>query len=161
MWWFENDTHLLNILSCAGVYLCRLALQAVAGGADLNTAYRTPRAQRLVKDTTARARNANATAMESPRACGDVTVLHAAAAMGCGKLMEFLLQNGATLQHADAYGLNPLHYAIVYDAVECAKLLLKRAPELKNQQDVEGRTAMDIAMGRGRISDEELFVMLS
>ncbi len=88
-------------------------------------------------------------------------MLHAAAAAGCGPLLKFLLQIGASWQHKDAQGRTPLHYAVLHDSVECAKLLLKRSVEVARCRDVRGQTAMGLVMAKGRVSDEELFLLLS
>jgi ankyrin repeat protein len=91
-----------------------------------------------------------------------VTVLHAAAAAGHGPLLEFLLLNGSSWSHTDIRGRSALHYAILFDGSECAKVLLRRgAAELCLMQDDEGRTAMDLVMAQGRVQDEELFLLLS
>ena len=160
-----------------------MALQAIAAGADVNLAYRTPRAHRLVKDTSskaaapapgspaARAAAAAGTAPPppaaaaeeeaSPRACGDVTVLHAAATIGYAPMFEFLMQNGASWQHEDAYRRNPLHYAVLYDRSVCAKLVLRRGGDPHRARDAKGKTPMDMVMDKGRVDDEELFLLLS
>lgn len=148
-----------------------MALQALAAGADVNAAYRTPRAQRLVRDTSSKSSSACSHEQQqhvevppSPtfQACGTVTALHGAAAAGSGPLLEFLLQNGASWQHTDAQGRSPLHYAILYDSVECAKQLLRKwGSDVAGVRDVRGQTAMDYVMAKGRVSDEELFVLLS
>lgn len=193
----------LDVAAC-----CRLALHALAAGADINAAYRTPRAQHLVRNTSLKdckppagtaaaeggggsressssggdssttgnaecaspsaavAASGAAVGDQSPRTptwhgCGTVTVLHAAAAAGNSVLMEFLLQNGASWQPTDVQGRTPLHYAILHDCVDCAKLLLKRSSDAAKAMDARGRTAMDLMMAKGRISDEELFLLLS
>lgn len=208
-----------------------MALQALAAGADVNAAYRTPRAHRLVRDTLARdkaptspskkqaaaaaaaavgqgqdpsnssgsvsqqydaggnssrqqeeAALAAATAgaatagaaggaeseEEQPdapsswTACGSVSVLHAAAAAGNRVLLEFLLQNGASWQQTDAGGRSALHYALLHDAVECAKQLMGRGREaLAGMRDARGQSGLDLCLAKGRVQDEELFLMLS
>ena len=40
----------------------------------------------------------------------------------------------------------PLHYATVNDDLEICKLLLTKAPQLKNMQCVEGKTVLDWAI---------------
>jgi Arf-GAP/coiled-coil/ANK repeat/PH domain-containing protein len=97
----------------------------------------------------------------SPRACGDVTVLHAAAANGYAPMFDFLMQNGASWQHQDAYRRNPLHYAVLYDHGLCAKLVLRRGGDAHKARDARGRTPMDMVMDKGRVADEELFLLLS
>lgn len=143
----------------------------MAARADINAAYRTPRAQRLVRDTSSKASSREQQQQrqdnEEPpspvcQACGTVTVLHAAAVAGSGTLLEFLLQNGASWQHTDAQGRSPLHYALLHDSVDCAKQLLKKGgSEIAGIKDVRGETAMDYVMAKGRVSDADLFVLLS
>lgn len=206
----------------------RLALQALAAGADVNAPYRTPRAHRLVRDTISRDRPAGAsspkraaaaetaaagaritatnesdssvTAVTSHQAmqhhqqghpttasatsastaaaaeeeeeqpdtpsswsaCGSVSVLHAAAASGNRLLLEFLLQNGASWQQTDAGGRSALHYALLHEAFDCAKQLLRRGcGQLAGLRDSKGQSAMDLCLAKGRVEDEELFLLLS
>jgi len=162
----------------------RAALAALAAGADINAAYRTPRAQKLVGEAWQRAAatggggggsggssgdgsaagsGAAAARGPSPTACGTVTVLHLVAVMESVAMAEFLLQNGASWLHTDAHGCTPLHYAVLYSN-ECAKLLMRRSGsggELQRCRDAKGRTPMDLLMATGRVTDEELFVLLS
>lgn len=175
----------------------RRALAALAAGADVNAPYRTPRAQRLVGEASARAAavdhqsggassgsgastaagsgsgsgsgsrdggQASEEGVAPPTVCGTVTALHLAAAMGDVPVLEFLLQNGAACQHTDAHGRTPLHYAVLHDAGECAKVLMRRngaGGELQRSRDSRGRTPMDLAMAKGRVTDEELFILLT
>ena len=60
----------------------------------------------------------------------------------------------------DGYGRTPLHYCILYDAPLLAKQLLKRGAQ-GGVRDVGGASAWDLAVGKGRLPDEELFVLLS
>jgi hypothetical protein len=205
---------------------CRLALQALAAGADINAAYRTPRAHKLVRDTialdkdpssptkqaaaanmgadgssgnstntsrmigqagggsssssssqqhpsgasTAAAVGGNQQQQEEQQpdtpsswaACGSVSVLHAAAASGDRVLLELLLQNGASWQQLDAGGRSALHYALLHEAVDCAKQLLRRGGgQLAGMRDGRGRSAMDLCLAKGKVEDEELFLLLS
>jgi ankyrin repeat protein len=71
-----------------------------------------------------------------------------------------LPQNGAPLEPHDSNNRSPLHYAIVWDHSDCAKLLLKRGADVMCK-DTTGHTAWDLALIKGRVSDEELFVLLS
>ena len=88
-------------------------------------------------------------------------MLHAAAAVGFGAMFEFLMQNGATWQHVDIHRRNPLHYAILHDNSGCAKLVLRRGGEAYKERDSRGKTAMDMIMDKGRVDDEELFLLLN
>lgn len=49
---------------------------------------------------------------------GDMTILHSAAACGNAVCMELVLQNNAPYEVADACGRTPLHYCILYDAIQ-------------------------------------------
>lgn len=64
------------------------------------------------------------------------------------------------LQARDAYGRTPLHYCLLYEAYYIARMLLRRGAD-KNVKDCAGQTALDIAIRRGRMQDEELLVLLS
>jgi hypothetical protein len=74
----------------------RVVLRALAAGADVAASYRTPRAQRLVRETAARAAHKPGTEGEedAPVVCGELTALHAASRTGTLVLVEFLLQVG-------------------------------------------------------------------
>ena len=50
----------------------------------------------------------------------------AAAQAGGAALLEYLLQAGARVGAGDALARTPLHYAILFDNAEAAKLLLRR-----------------------------------
>jgi ankyrin repeat protein len=76
-------------------------------------------------------------------------------------MLEFLLQNGAQWQHKDAHGRTPLHYALLHNAPATAKQLLRRGAVVAGVRVGRGNTALDLVMARGRVSDEELFVLLS
>jgi ankyrin repeat protein len=76
-------------------------------------------------------------------------------------MLEFLLQNGASWQLTDSQGRSPLHYAILHECAECAKLLLKRSSDVAKAVDGRGRTAFDLAVAKGRVTDEGLFLLLS
>jgi len=77
-------------------------------------------------------------------------------------LLELLLQNGASWQQTDAGGRSALHYALLHDGVECAKQLLRRGGgQLAGMRDSRGQSAMDLCLAKGRVEDEELFLLLS
>jgi ankyrin repeat protein len=89
-------------------------------------------------------------------------VLHAAAAAGHRVVLELLLQNGASWQQTDAGGRSALHYALLHEAVGCAKLLLRRGgSQLAGMRDARGVSAMDVCLAKGKVEDEELFLLLS
>jgi hypothetical protein len=53
---------------------------------------------------------------------------------------------------------------VLHDAADVAKLLMRRSGgggELQRARDARGCTPFDIAMAKGRVADEELFVLLS
>lgn len=53
---------------------------------------------------------------------------------------------------------------MLHDSAEAAKLLMRRGGDSSEQlraRDSRGRTPMDLAMLKGRVTDEELFVLLS
>ncbi|KAK9807526.1 hypothetical protein WJX72_001570 [[Myrmecia] bisecta] len=135
------------------------AVRAVVAGADVNAAYNTPEAALLMSEAHARIDmpGASPTTTDSP---GDVTVLHCASQVGEVALVEYLLQNGAKWQHQDAHGRTALHYCVLYDHHDCAKVLLRRGAD-RSICDQTGHTALDLAMAKGRLEDEELFLMLS
>jgi hypothetical protein len=159
-----------------------LALAALAAGADVNAAYRTPRAHKLVTACLARDRpllptrqqqqqpqQTGGTAEDAPdtpsswSACGCVSVLHAAAAADDVLLLELLLLSGASWAAVDAGGRSPLHYALLHDACDCAKALLRRGGgALAELTDSQGRCAMELVLRtKGRVADEELFCSLA
>eukprot|EP00798_Chlamydomonas_sp_ICE-L_P021098 gene21098-27985_t len=74
-------------------------------------------------------------------------------------MAEYLLQNGAQIGEVDHFGRTPLHYAILFDSTLVAKMLLRRGA--RDVRDASGCTAFDLAVKKGRLSDEELFVLLS
>jgi hypothetical protein len=58
----------------------------------------------------------------------------------------------------------PQHYAVLFDAGEVAKLLMRRSGsggELQRARDSCGLTPFDLAMAKGRVADEDLFLLLS
>ncbi|WIA33951.1 hypothetical protein OEZ86_007046 [Tetradesmus obliquus] len=170
-----------QLWDAVGAHDIRLALQALAAGADVNAVYKSRSAADLLHSTdtkdcqspTAAAAGAGECSSPSEAAArsrspaspsqlqGGVTLLHAAVAAGDGPMLEFLLQNGASWQLTDAQGRSPLHYAILHDCAECAKLLLKRSSDVAKAVDGLGRTAFDLAVAKGRVTDEGLFLLLS
>jgi ankyrin repeat protein len=80
---------------------------------------------------------------------------------GHAGLMELLLLNGAAADTADSEGRSALHWAILHTQDVLALLLLRHRSSAAAQTDAAGRTALDLAMCRGSIEDEELFLALS
>lgn len=135
----------------------REAVQAVVNGADINACCMGPAAVELIRDTNALAGGADA---EPAITTESLTALHFACQTGDVSLMEYLLQNGAKWDKSDPYGRSPLHYCILHERHQAAKQLLRRGAD-KNAQDVLGQNAMAMAVRKGSVADEELFLMLS
>lgn len=90
-----------------------------------------------------------------------VRLVREASANGHEGVLEALLQNGASVNAVSGPDrATALHAAVRAGRDGVAKLLIRRgaAPEAK---DGKGRTALDAAMDRGSIQDEELFLLLS
>ncbi len=96
-------------------------------------------------------------------------------------ILEFILQNGGPAVVGDGYGRTPLHYAILLDHAQvvregwgrfaeapqnfsscsqAAKALLRRGASAA-ARDQFGTTPFDAAVAKGRVRDEELFLLLS
>jgi Arf-GAP with coiled-coil, ANK repeat and PH domain-containing protein len=60
----------------------------------------------------------------------------------------------------DTLGRAPLHYCMLLEAHQVARLLIKRGAQ-PHIRDHSGATPLDLAIQRGRIRDEELLVRLS
>jgi ankyrin repeat protein len=81
--------------------------------------------------------------------------------LGHDAVAECLLQNGASPDAASGEdGGSALHAAVRAGRDDVAKLLVRRGASV-TARDAKGRTALDAAMDRGSIQDEELFLMLS
>ncbi|GLI59448.1 hypothetical protein VaNZ11_001273 [Volvox africanus] len=150
------------------------ALQAFAWGADPAAHVRGPRAALLIQEMLEAAGgvavggNGSGSMPPRPHAGGGVLALtlpplHLAAADGCLPLLEVLLQNGAPIDAVDGAGggHTALHYALLADRYNVAKLLIRRGASL-TVADSAGRRAWDLVVGvKGRVADEELFLMLN
>lgn len=86
--------------------------------------------------------------------------LHAACTGGYLAMTEALVQNGADVSSRDVSGSTALHACVANNRDACAKLLIRRGATV-GATDAKGRTPLDVAMERGHIKDEELFLMLS
>ena len=91
---------------------------------------------------------------------GFATLLHAAVAGGHVGMLELLLLNGVAVDTADSAGRIALHWAILHTQDSAALLLLRHGASA-SRTDAAGSTALDLAMRRGSIEDEELFLALS
>ncbi|KAG2454953.1 hypothetical protein HYH02_000780 [Chlamydomonas schloesseri] len=149
----------------------RAALQAIAWGADPAAQVRAPRAALLINEMREMAAMAPPHAgyggsHHGPSGGGmalTLTCLHLAAVDGALRLVELLIQSGAPADAVDGAGggHTPLHYALLSDQYDAAKLLLRRGASL-GVRDSGGRNAWDLVVGvKGRLADEELFLLLS
>jgi len=94
-------------------------------------------------------------------ASGRSRPLRVACELGHDAVAECLLQNGASPDAASGDdGASALHAAVRAGRDATAKLLVRRGASVTSA-DAKGRTALDAAMDRGSIGDEELFLMLS
>ncbi|KAG1671342.1 hypothetical protein FOA52_002952 [Chlamydomonas sp. UWO 241] len=75
-------------------------------------------------------------------------------------MLELVLQNGGLLEGRDRYGRTPLHYAIIFDNGPAAKVLLRRGASPKTP-DAFGAKPFDVAVAKGRVTDEDLFLLLA
>lgn len=64
------------------------------------------------------------------------------------------------LDARDINGRTPLMYCICFEAYGIARTLLRRGAS-RDIKDVMGNRALDIAINRGRMHDEQLLVLLS
>uniref|UniRef100_A0A061R5X4 Arf-GAP with coiled-coil, ANK repeat and PH domain-containing protein n=1 Tax=Tetraselmis sp. GSL018 TaxID=582737 RepID=A0A061R5X4_9CHLO len=94
------------------------------------------------------------------RGAMELSLLHLAAKVGATANVELLLQRGAAIDAPDMYGRTPLHYAILFQQAEAAKLLIRKGADA-SLKDMSHCNALDTAVTMGRVTDEELFLMLS
>ena len=107
------------------------------------------------------ARGAAVEPSASPRLFEKKSPLRVACELGHEAVAECLLQNGASPDAASGDdGASALHAAVRAGRDATAKLLVRRGASVTSA-DAKGRTALDAAMDRGSIADEELFLMLS
>ncbi|KAK8659400.1 hypothetical protein V6N13_029602 [Hibiscus sabdariffa] len=88
------------------------------------------------------------------------SVLHLACQNGNPVMVELLLQFGANINMLDFHGRTPLQHCISKGNNQLAKLLLRRGA-VSTIKDGGGLSALERAMERGAITDEELFILLS
>ncbi|XWS69500.1 hypothetical protein CRYUN_Cryun04dG0184400 [Craigia yunnanensis] len=88
------------------------------------------------------------------------SVLHLACQCGNPAMLELLLQFGADINMCDLHGRTPLHHCISIGNNTLAKHLLRRGARSSNK-DGGGFSALERAMEKGAITDEELFILLS
>eukprot|EP00899_Mesostigma_viride_P011742 jgi/Mesvir1/20569/Mv14813-RA.2 len=133
------------------------ATSATAAAASTNVEDEFSRMATLA--SRARARAASDEMWQKAKEGRGVRLLHRACASGHDAVVELLLQHGARPNEMDRHQRTPLHYCMLYGRSEAAKLLLSRGG--LSSRDERGSTPLDIAMQLGRISDEQLFVMLA
>lgn len=78
------------------------------------------------------------------------TPLHLAVRNGGLKLVNILLESHANLVAVDRQGCTILHHAVLGHQVEVARLLLNMNPELINDKDNSGQTALFLAVSIAR-----------
>ncbi|XVF85612.1 hypothetical protein PTKIN_Ptkin17bG0130900 [Pterospermum kingtungense] len=87
------------------------------------------------------------------------SVLHLACQRGNPVMIELLLQFGADINMRDFHGRTPLHHCISTGNNPLSKYLLRRGAQ-RSIKDGGGFSALERAMEKGSIIDEELFVLL-
>ena len=91
-----------------------------------------------------------------------LSALHIMSELKEVNVLELLTLYSGDINTKDAFQRTPLHYCILNQWDEGAKVLLKRgAMAAKDSKDVYGITALEMAMGRGQLTDESLFTMLA
>ena len=69
-------------------------------------------------------------------------------AWGVG-ICRLLIENGATLDYKDKYGLNAFHYAVIYERVELVRVFLNAIDFDLKESDKKGNTALHYAVKAG------------
>ena len=78
------------------------------------------------------------------------TALHYASGRGCLEISELLTSSGAGVNIRDSYGYTALHLAAHLD-LEIVQLLLCQGADISFRDNVDGRTALDMASSEGRL----------
>ena len=86
-----------------------------------------------------------------------VTALHVMSELKDLEGLALLLLRGAVVDACDARGRPPLHYALLSGWDEGSKVLLKYGSHVKKKKEVYGLSPLDVALGRGQLTDEALF----
>ncbi|KAL4279954.1 hypothetical protein GQ457_03G011120 [Hibiscus cannabinus] len=98
---------------------------------------------------------------DDPRSClQGCSLLHLACQSGNPVMVELLLLFGADINMSDFHGRTPLHHCIASGMNTLAKHLLKRGAR-PSIRDGGGFSALDRAMEKGVITDEELLILLT
>ncbi|PPR91979.1 hypothetical protein GOBAR_AA28706 [Gossypium barbadense] len=88
------------------------------------------------------------------------SLLHLACQGGNCVMLELLLQFGADINMRDFHGRTPLHHCVALGNNSLAKHLLRRGAK-SSITDEGGLSALERAMEKGAIKDEELFILLN
>ena len=97
-----------------------------------------------------------------PKADLGLTALHVMSELKEVNVLDLLTLHSGNVNAKDAFQRTPLHYCILNQWDEGAKLLLKRGGmAAKEATDVYGITALEMAMGRGQLTDQDLFSLLA
>eukprot|EP00933_Yihiella_yeosuensis_P036966 TRINITY_DN30817_c0_g1_i2.p1 TRINITY_DN30817_c0_g1~~TRINITY_DN30817_c0_g1_i2.p1 ORF type:complete len:505 (+),score=95.82 TRINITY_DN30817_c0_g1_i2:159-1673(+) len=80
--------------------------------------------------------------------CRGRAPLHYAAASGNIKLIDLLLQKGATLKAQDEFGRSASHVAALFDQGEAFERLNSENSQVSELKDVDGRKAKDVMLER-------------
>ena len=86
----------------------------------------------------------------SLRNAGGMTLLHQAAVMGQGAMVEMLLERGAHVDAVDDEGNAALHYAATSGSAPCVSALLRARADVEMQQ-AQGLTAAHWAAHKGHL----------
>jgi len=78
------------------------------------------------------------------------TLLHLSAALDFRKLLRKLVIHGVELDHCDISGRTALHYAALYQRLECAKLLIHLGADVQ-VKDTSGCLAQEIYNDIGEV----------
>jgi Arf-GAP/coiled-coil/ANK repeat/PH domain-containing protein len=97
-----------------------------------------------------------------PKAELGLTALHVMSELKEVNVLDLLTLHSGNVNAKDVFQRTPLHYCILNQWDEGAKLLLKRGGmAAKEATDIYGITALEMAMGRGQLTDQDLFTLLA
>jgi hypothetical protein len=84
---------------------------------------------------------------------GLLTPLHLASIAGSFRIVQFILKHGGQVDEADELRWTPLHYAVLYDHIPCALLLLQAGADI-GARTADHRTPIELA------SQDEMLLLL-